>query len=395
MKLIYQECSSKKACIRATFDAGSNVEFKSGFPYGIAHFCEHMIFLWTKDMTPEEVNRQIANKGAEINAGTYNNKVCVYVVSPIENIIEVAKILKKILFDGNYDETYFEKEKSVILEEELSCRDDADDCATKELYSFICSGPLSMPIIGSEKSIKSITFKNVVDFHKKYYNPKNMLLTVTGPNTININEIEEIFGKDTGTFKRSEKEKTQYTNKKKKVVIDKRIQQSRVFICYKACNIKNKDALSINYANKFFANDMDSRLFQVIRQEHGLCYYIGGSLAVFQELGWWIFTIKTAKENINKAIKLIDSEIKLLLKSGPTDEEMERAKNKYISELYSITETAYGLNAVINGRNYFDLMDLESSIERIKNMSKKEVKKVCNKYLQSEGKQIFIYSPEK
>lgn len=393
MKVNFEYLSSKKACIRATFDAGSNVEYDGAWTYGIAHMTEHMVFLGTKGLKPEELNRQMATLGADWNAGTYQDKVCFYIIVPAENALRAAELLNKILFDGQFKEDAFEKERDVVLEEERGGRDDIDSCVFESMSSFLCDGPYSVPIIGTEDSIKSITLDELRKFHRFYYKPERMLLTITGPSDLDVNAIVNVFGENDGKFRRSKKVKTTFKNDKSLVVKDDRIQQARAFVCYKSCTMSDPMSLSLNYVNKFFADDMDSRLFQKIRQENGLCYAVGGYSLFYQEIGWYILWIRTAQKNIQSAIELMDNEVAMLLKDGPTDEEMLRAKNKYISEIYGITETSYGLNAILNGRTYYGLSNLDVSVNRIKTMTKEELNLACKKIFTDKNKQIFIYLP--
>lgn len=394
MKVNYENLSSKKACIKATFDAGSNVEFDGTWPYGIAHFVEHMVFLGAKEISPDELNRQMATLGADWNAATYQDKVCFYVVVPAENIIKASELLKKIVFDGEFTEELFIKEKLVVLEEESGAMDDVDNCMSEKLDEFLCVGPYSKPILGTKESIKSITLNDIKKFHKKYYRPERLLLTITGPEELNINEITKIFGENDNKFISSKKYKTTFSKGSEKVVYDKRINQARACVCFKSCSISSPDSLTLNFMNKFFGEFMDSRLFQKVRQEKGLCYAVSGYLSLYKEIGWYSIFTKTKKENVEEAITIIEQEIDLLLKDGPTDEEMIRARNKYKSEIYSITETSYGLNALLNGRAYYGLPDLSTSIDRINNMTKDEVNGACQKLFKAKNKQIFTYLPE-
>lgn len=393
MKVITETLSSRRACIRITFDAGSNVEFGGVWTPGIAHMVEHMVFLGTKDMTADELNRQLATLGCDYNAGTYQDKVVFYIVVPAENALEAARLMKKFLFDGVFFESDFQKERDVVLEEERGGRDDIDSCVYESLFTFLCDGPYSIPIIGSADNIKSFTLDEVRRFHKHYYRPERMLLTITGPETLDTISIINLFGTNDGLFRRSKKHKTTFKNDETQIIKDSRIQQARAFVCYKSCTIADQKSLSLNYVNKVFSDDMDSRLFRKIRQEHGLCYAVGGMLQTYQEIGWYIIWIRTAQKNVEEAIKLMDQEVELLLKDGLTDEEMIRAKNKYKSEIYSITETPYGLNSILNGRTFYGLPNLDVSINRIDNMTKEELASACKKTFKAKNRQVFVYLP--
>ena len=168
MKVIFKECESKKVTIMATFDAGSNLEYNKWTP-GTAHLVEHMIFQGTKDLSHEEIVKKMASWGVNWNAATYYDKVSFYINLPQENSLEASKLFSEMIFNEKFDQELFNKEKLVVLEEEKDARDNIDIELFKELLYFICKGPFSIPIIGNENSIKSITLEEAQSFHNTYY----------------------------------------------------------------------------------------------------------------------------------------------------------------------------------------------------------------------------------
>ncbi len=393
MKCVIGENNSGKATLKITMDAGANVEYPNAWTSGIAHLVEHMIFQGTNDISHKELTRRMAMLGADMNAATWHDKVSFFVNVPAENILPAATLLRDMLLNRKFDQDLFDKEKLVVLEEERGTRDDIESNVVEDLDRFLCKGPLSQLIIGSEESIKSITLEEVHEFYKFYYQPSKMLFVITGPESIQFGEIQDLFDTKFQRFQKSKKEKNHYLKTKRRTMYDERIQQPRLFVCYRAFSKHSKQSLALNFLDKFFASDMDSRLFQSLRQKHGLCYGIGGYAALYGDLGWYIIATRTSVDNINKSIKLIDKEIKLLLKDGPTDEEMVRACNKFISELYGFIETSYGLNVLLSGQAFNNFPDLDEIIHDIKTMSIKKIKKVARTIFKNENKQIFICMP--
>jgi len=395
MKLVFEPCGSKKATISVTIDAGSDVEYPDKWTSGIAHLIEHMSFQGTSDLSHFELSRQLATLGVDYNAYTSHDKVFFYMTAPAENIIETSHLCSKMLLNREFDNDLFEKEKLVVLEEELGARDDVDSNIVNNLLKFLCGGPLSTLIIGTEESIKSISLEEAQRFHSTYYRPENMLITVSGPKDLDCSKISEYFAPDTNVFNLSEKQNSFYKYDKEITTYDKRIQQPRVFVGHRAFSYLENKTLVLKFMNKFFSEDMDSRLFQSLRQKHGLCYCVTSYTSIFKEVGWDIVYVKTSEENVSKSVELINEEISNLLKDGPTDEEITRAKNKYISEIYSSLETSYGVNMITSHKKYLDLPTIEENIERIKNMTVNEIKNVCNEVFDEENRQVFVCLPEK
>ena len=393
MKFIFEQCNSRKATLHVTIDAGSAVECGGKWTSGIAHIVEHMIFQGTESMTHEELTKTMGRYGVDWNGGTYHAKVAYYVTAPAENIYEVSRLLCEMLFNREFNKTTLDKEKLVVLEEKRGSEDDKESIIMEKFDKFICNGPIANSIIGTTKSIKSIKIEEIQEFYNQYYKSENMLVVLTGPLNINVKEIASLFGKNVESFKKSKRVKNLHNELKKKTHTGN-VQQSTIYIAYKAIPVTHKDAFILAFMNKFFGEDMDSRLFQSLRQKYGLCYGAGGFPYLCDDIGWFVIWTKIGKENINKAVELIDKEIVRLVTEYPTEEEINRARNKYLSEVYSFLETSNGTNALISSRHYNNLPNIEVSLERAKNIDAAEILKTCKKYFKPENRKIFMYLPK-
>ena len=393
MKFIFEQCGSRKATLRVTLDAGAAVEYGGKWTSGIAHVVEHMIFQGTNSMSHEELTRAMGMLGVDWNGATWHAKVNFYITASAENILAASKLLQGMLCRRKFDQKLLEKEKLVVLEEERGGRDEIESVIVEKFDRFLCDGPIAAPVIGTAKSIRSITLDEVQAFYDHYYRPANMLVVLTGPESVDAQAISELFGKDTGKFRKSKRVKNAHGKGKRKNCTGK-VQQARVYVAFKAVPIPHHDALVLAFADKFFGDDMDSRLFQSLRQKHGLCYGCGGWAYLSDDIGWYVIWIRTSKENAAKSIALIGEEVDKLVAEGPTEEEMERAKNKYLSEVYSFLETSSGTNSLISAREYNGLPRIDVSIDRVKNMDAAEVAQVCRKYLAPANMKIFTYLPK-
>jgi predicted Zn-dependent peptidase len=393
MKVVFGACGSRKATVRVTIDAGSSVEYGGIWTPGIAHLMEHMIFQGGDDFDSVDLSRELASLGADHNAATWHEKVSFYVETPAENVSQATKLLATTLLNRTFNEESLEKEKLVVLEEERGSHDDIDTVIHEQLNAFLCTGPVAEPILGTQESIKSITLEEIQAFYDCYYRPSRMLMTITGSNTLDHKEITSFFGGDTGRFRRSKTGENKYL-KRKRLVVPATIKQARIFVTYKAFPVGNKHSLPLHFMSKFFSNGMDTRLFEELRQKRGLCYGIGSFVALEKDLGWYVIQTRVAQENISKSIKLIGNEIDKLLSFGPTQEEIVRARNKYISDIYGFIETSYGLNTMLEAKTYNNLPPLEKSIDRIKKMTKKQIMRTCNKTLVKDTRRVFICTPQ-
>jgi zinc protease len=78
-----------------------------------------------------------------------------------------------------------------------------------------------------------------------------------------------------------------------------------------------------------------SRLFQEVREKRGLAYSVGTSLTSHRAVAMtWGYTA-TKNERVVEALDVIGEEIHRLITDGPSDEELEKAKD-YLTGSYAL-----------------------------------------------------------
>jgi len=394
MKVIFSACGSRKATVRITIDAGSIVEYGGTWTPGIAHLTEHMVFQGCGDFDQDILNKQMASLGADHNAGTWHNRVGFYVEAPAENINKAVELMALTLLNRTFDQESLDKEKLVVLVEERNGRDDIDATIRDRLISFLCKGPIAVPIIGTAESIVSISLEELQAFYDHYYKPSRMLMTITGPSDLNCDELASHFGGDTGRFLRTKDKHANKHLKSRRLVWPADVKQARMFIAHKAFSMGDVRSKDLYFMSRFFSNGVDSRLFYELRQKRGLCYGIGSSIVIEDDIGWFIIHTKTSDENIPACTRLVYKEIKKFLENGPTEEEIIRAKNKYISDIYGFIETSYGLNTMLEMRAFNNLPPIENSINAIKRMTANKIMPACREVFQKDNRKVFICVPQ-
>ena len=115
----FYKTQSKLATILIGFEAGSKLESKYNFNYGVAHALEHNIFKHYNGLNSIEVSKKISNLGGNINAYTSTNMVAYYIELPLEHIKSGLEIIKGLVSDVIVSDNDFSKEMEVIKEEKF------------------------------------------------------------------------------------------------------------------------------------------------------------------------------------------------------------------------------------------------------------------------------------
>jgi zinc protease len=144
---------------------------------GMSHCLEHMLFKGTKNFAVGELSRRIEFLGGEMNAYTSFDHTVFYLTLPSLYAKEAVELLAEAIFHSTFDAAELDREKEVILEEMKRGEDSPSHALGRKIFETIYQGtPAASPIIGYDKNIKAFTRDDVVNFHRKWYQPKNTLV---------------------------------------------------------------------------------------------------------------------------------------------------------------------------------------------------------------------------
>lgn len=159
---------------------------------------------------------------------------------------------------------------------------------------------------------------------------------------------------------------------------NKPYQQSKLAIGCKLYNLtsfENKYVLPV--FNTILGGNADSLLMKYVREEHGLCYYVGSYFNKLDNL--LVITSGINKENYKKTINLINDTIKGIINGNFTTLDIKKAKVELLVGVDNLKENNRNLIDYRYGMEVFSSDDLEKKKELINQVSKEDIKKVASK----------------
>ena len=382
LKIIIEKRNTDSVTLGIGVKVGSNYENKK--VGGISHFVEHMLFEGTKKRSALEIGRAIDRIGGELNAATLNEKTFFY-ASILGKYFDIAlDVLSDIIQNPIFDEKSLEKERKVILEE---IKMYTDNPIIYQWILFIKSlynkHTVKNPIYGAEKSVSSIAKKDIIDFYKSHYQPKNMVIVIVGnaPKDV-IPKVKHAFANLKNVCPTIKKNKIKEPEQKKieEVAEKKIISQSYVVLGYKCVERAHKDSYAIDIIDTILGHGSSSRLFNELRTKRGLVYQIGSHYEAGTDYGFFGVSFSIGKQNIEKAKELILAEFEKI-KNGISNKELKDAKN--------LIEGSYKLENEDNKKMadllfFWDVIKSaelgEEYIKQIKKITNSNIKRVARKY---------------
>ena len=334
LRWIHQEVRSPTGHIGLIIQAGSRDE--SPEEEGLAHFIEHLLFKGTKKRKAFHIISRIEDVGGELNAYTGKEETTLYASFLREHYERSMELIFDIVQNATFPDREIPKEKEVILDEIDSYRDSPSELIFDEFDSLLYPDhPLGRNILGSEKSVKSFSKEQVINFVKRNYTPERAVLSSVGG--INHSEFERLADRHASNWKGKmdiHSRTTPFVSKSKIKHVKKEIHQSHIIIGGEGISIHDKDYTAIVLLNNLLGGpSMNSRLNLNIRERHGIAYQIESFINSYNDSGIWGIYAGTDLETIDRCHRLIIKELTLLRDKKMGILQFSKAKTQLLGQM--------------------------------------------------------------
>lgn len=334
LRWIHQEVRSPTGHIGLIIQAGSRDE--SPEEEGLAHFIEHLLFKGTKKRKAFHIISRIEDVGGELNAYTGKEETTLYASFLREHYERSMELIFDIVQNATFPDREIPKEKEVILDEIDSYRDSPSELIFDEFDSLLYPNhPLGRNILGSEKSVKSFSKEQVINFVKRNYTPERAVLSSVGG--INHSEFERLADRHASNWKGKmdiHSRTTPFVSKSEIKHVKKEIHQSHIIIGGEGISIHDKDYTAIVLLNNLLGGpSMNSRLNLNIRERHGIAYQIESFINSYNDSGIWGIYAGTDLETIDRCHRLIIKELTLLRDKKLGVLQFSKAKTQLLGQM--------------------------------------------------------------
>jgi predicted Zn-dependent peptidase len=113
----------------------------------------------------------------------------------------------------------------------------------------------------------------------------------------------------------------------------KKTEQTQLALGIRTCSRHDDRRFALRLLNTILGENMSSRLFQVIREDHGLAYNIYSTLSYFDDTGDLVISAGLDTGNLPGTLRLILRELRRLAQAPPSKAEFRRARDYVIGQL--------------------------------------------------------------
>lgn len=291
-------------------------------------------------------------------------------------IHKVKEITDQVLFHSVLDEASFEEAKYLYRNKLTRILDDPDGLAIYTcLTTLNTNHEISIPIQGSLDDLDQLTLQDIQNVYSAYLKADKHIFVCGCLDEEMKTYLERMDSSSKLNSTRSLLPILDYQEE----IIEKDISQSSIALVYAT----STDILSEDYYKMFVMNSLlgqspTSLLFEEVREKHSLCYSISSYLIQFD--GALIITLGTNKENIEKAIDLINQQIQRIIDLDFDPELLNTAKKDCIDSL--IVAQDYPFSQI--DQRFMDVLlsrdtDRDKKIKNIQKVSLEDVSAAAKK----------------
>ena len=312
---------------------------------------------------------------------------------------EGLDIFFTVLKQPDFNDDDIEIKRNEILSKIKNIEDELTHFIFKLFTHELFGGhPYQNDILGSQKSIKTITKSDLQKYYSQTVRPDNLILSVTGDFESNalIKNIEnELQDWSSGkSNKNTEPEPPSPISGIKTKTFNKDRQQAHIILGFRAPTVLDKDSYPLEVLDAILSGQ-GGKLFIELRDKQSLAYSVTSFFRPLQKSGIFGVYIATKPENRDKAVNGIINELNNVLEGGISEEDIDRAKKSLIGH-FEIGLQRRRARASIVGTDEALGLGYENYLKYAKNIgkvSKKDIISTAKKYIDLNKYILTIIEP--
>ena len=356
----------------------------------------------TQTLTAEQLDEKLdflaANVGTSI--GETSGRASLNTLR--DNLDESLKVFVEMLKEPRFQEDRLALAKEQALQDMKKRNDDSEDVEGREWNVLLYGEGHFSNRFTTAASVQSITRSDLVDFHKKYVHPANMIAAVSGSfsRAAMIQKLEAAFANWPGTAPTVPPVPSEIQTAAPGIYrIQKDVNQGRVSIGLPSVRRGDPDAYALEVMNEILGGSgFTSRIMKTVRSDEGLAYSAGSGLrfGVYYP-GSFRAEFQSKSRTVAYAAQLVLQEIKGMREKPVTAEELDTIKRNLIETFPSTFGSKAQTVGIFAADEYThrDPTYWQTYRDRIRAVTVADVQRVAQKYLVPEKMVVLVVGDQK
>ncbi len=365
---------------------------------GITSLLATLLTKDTESKSAGQVAESIENWGGSFSDFCGNNSFGFGVETLSQDFSRAIGFLKGGLFEPAFHADTFETERESQIDEIEEAMDDIVGYGQFHLrQSFFQQHPYAYGRLGTVDTLKQLTPELVRQHFERLVVASNCVVAVSGDFDRDsvLDQLTELlsqlprkaFNIMGGCFAGPEDSMHQELHLPR--------EQAVVFDAYPDVGLKSDYALVAEVMDELFSG-MSSRLFERVREEQGLAYYIGATRMVGLHTGMFTFYGGTHAEAVEQVYAEIDAEVKRVKDGGIEADELTRCQTrmKARKRMGLQTPNSRAMQAILNALYGLEINDWQSYPHRVDQVTVGDLQAFADSQFRENSKIRLTILPE-
>ena len=353
---------------------------------GLSHFLEHMLYRGTETHpAAHELNLAIERLGGTLDAATHVDFTSYDLTLPSESIANGTELLAEVLRQPLLTELNTEKQiiREEILEElnEEGHQIDIDNVSRQLLYP---DHPLGFSIAGPIENLDRFESVDLRRHHTDHYAARNSVICAAGafdPSELGATIRSQFDGMPTGSSIEPNGAPRDLPSMRFSYVHEHG-SQTDVRVSFHTPGVKSPEAPTLLLLSRVLDDGLSTRVHQTICEDRGLAYEAFAGTDTFEDCSVFEFGASVEHKKAPLLVETVFELIDALRRHPPTEDEVEKAKRRYLWDLRMIRDDPEDTAHFVGTSVLFGLPErIETMAEQVGRVTRDDIQRAVQRYL--------------
>lgn len=387
--------------IDVAFDAGTRRDDPKKI--GVADFAGSLMDMGAGELSEEDIRKQSSDLAVTVGSysGLERSGIRIRSLSDAKTLQASLKLANTILTQPHYDASVLKREqdRSVLSlkQNETNPGFLGNRAITALNYP---SHPYGFSARETEASIRAVSVDDLKRFHHQYFRPQTAVISIVG--NVNRQQAHQIANDLLQGLPQEKIALPKLAEVPVKGGQTKSIahpaSQAHLLLALPVFSRDDPDYFPLLVGNYTLgAGGFDSLLMQELRDKRGFTYGAYSNLEPLEQKGEFSISMSTKKANTDEALKVTKQVLNDYIAQGPTEAQLQQAKNNLIGGFPLRFNTNSKLLSWLATIGFYDLPSdyLDTYTENVRKLSTEDIRQAWQRRIKTDDLNVVIVGADK